>query len=315
MANTFRLLIVDDVHELLLKKLAVVPGLELDYRPFLAPSEVIEALKTAHGLVIRSKIQLSGQVLAMAAGLRFIARAGAGMDNIDEGAARELGIRLFNAPEGNRQAVAEHVLAMLLMLFNQLRQADAQVRQGIWEREANRGLELSGKTVGIIGYGHNGSATAELLAAVGCKVLAYDKYKTGFGNAQVHESRMERLFEEADILSLHIPLTSETRGMINSAFLGAFAKPIRLVNAARGEIVVLSDLAAALDNGQVQGVCLDVLENEKPENWNPVIMNRLFAHPHVVFSPHVAGWTVESYRKISEVLANKLLHEFFVHSD
>lgn len=314
MADGFRLLVVDDVHPYLLEKLAALPQLQLDYQPEIAASAVAEALKTANGLVIRSKIHLSGDILAKAPHLRFIARAGAGMDNIDEGAARELGIKLFNAPEGNRLAVAEHVLSMLLCLFNQLRQADTQVRQGIWQREANRGLELAGKTVGIIGFGHNGSATAQLLQAVGCKVLAYDKYKKGFGTACIQEVSMERLFEEADILSLHIPLTAETYGMINQAFLGAFHKPIYFVNASRGEIAQLHALADALENRQLSGACLDVLEHEKPESWNEALMQRLFHQPNVIFSPHVAGWTVESYRKISEVLAEKLLREFFVHS-
>jgi D-3-phosphoglycerate dehydrogenase len=313
MAKGFHLLIVDDVHPCLLEQLGKVPDLELDYRPDLPADEVASALKSCHGLVIRSKIQLTGSVLAAAPQLQMIARAGAGMDNIDEAAAQALGIRLFNAPEGNRQAVAEHVVGMLLALFNQLRQADAQVRQGTWERETNRGIELHGKTVGIIGYGNNGSATAKALHGLGCKVLAYDKYKQGFDNPSAREVSMEQLFEAAEVLSLHVPLTPESKGMVNVDFLGAFEKPIWLVNASRGEIVQLPDLADALYNGRVRGACLDVLEVENPSAWDKALMQRLFNHPAVLFSPHVAGWTVESYRKISEVLADKLLNEFFVN--
>lgn len=312
-AELFRILFIDDVHPALTERLALHPGVEIDYRPQISPAEVPAALRTAHGLVVRSKVYLDANLLAAAPKLQFIARAGAGMDNIDEAVARSLGIKLFNAPEGNRQAVAEHAVGMLLTLFNKLREADAAVRAGNWDREAHRGLELQGKTVGIIGYGNNGQATARLLFAFGCKVLAYDKFKTGFSDAFVKEASLEQLFEKAEILSLHLPLTSESRGMVNANFLGAFERLHWLVNAARGEIVVLSDLVEALEAGQLQGACLDVLEQEKPNEWNSALMQRLFAQPRVLFSPHVAGWSKESYRKISEVLADKLLAEFFVN--
>ncbi len=311
-AEAFRILFIDDVHPALTERLALVAGVEIDYRPNIEATEVPAALRTAHGLVVRSKVFLDAQMLAAAPKLQFIARAGAGMDNIDEAVARSLGIRLFNAPEGNRQAVAEHVVGMLLTLFNKLREADAAVRAGIWDREAHRGLELQGKTVGLIGYGNNGQATARLLYAFGCKVLAYDKFKTGFSDAFVKEASLEQLFEKAEILSLHLPLTGESRGMVNANFLGAFERLQWLVNASRGEIVVLADLADALEAGHLKGACLDVLENEKPNQWNVQLMQRLFAQPKVLFSPHVGGWSVESYRKISEVLADKLLAEFFV---
>lgn len=311
-AEAFRILFIDDVHPALTERLALVAGVEIDYRPNIKAEEVPAALRTAHGLVVRSKVFLDAQLLAAAPKLQFIARAGAGMDNIDEAVARSLGIRLFNAPEGNRQAVAEHVVGMLLTLFNKLREADAAVRAGTWDREAHRGLELQGKTVGLIGYGNNGQSTARLLYAFGCKVLAYDKFKTGFSDAFVKEASLEQLFEKAEILSLHLPLTGESRGMVNANFLGAFERLQWLVNASRGEIVVLADLADALETGQLKGACLDVLENEKPNQWNGLLMQRLFAQPKVLFSPHVGGWSVESYRKISEVLADKLLAEFFV---
>ncbi len=311
-SDVFRILFIDDVHPALTERLALLDGVEIDYRPQITSDEVPAALRTANGLVVRSKVYLNATLLAAAPRLKFIARAGAGMDNIDEAVANSLGIRLFNAPEGNRQAVAEHVLGMLLALFNKLREADASVRAGIWDREAHRGLELQGKTVGLIGYGNNGQATARLLHAFGCKLLAYDKFKTGFSDAFVKEASLEQLFEKADILSLHLPLTSESRGMVNADFLGAFEHLQWLVNAARGEIVVLADLVKFLESGKLRGACLDVLENEKPNSWNADLMQRLMAQPSVILSPHVAGWSTESYRKISEVLADKLLVEFFV---
>jgi D-3-phosphoglycerate dehydrogenase len=313
MADTelFRILIVDDVHPVLLQRLGALPQLALDYQPDIAPEAIATVLPAYQGLVIRTKIQITGTILAACTDLRFIARAGAGLDNIDEGAAQQLGIKLYNAPEGNRQAVAEHVAGMLLTVFNKLREADAAVRSGRWERELHRGIELMGKTVGIIGYGNNGAATARVLQGIGCEVLAYDKYKRGFGSEGVKEVPLEALFERADILSLHVPLTKESRGMVNASFLGAFQKPLVLVNAARGEIVQLEAVVAALEAGQLTGACLDVLENEKPQQWDQNLMQQLFAHPRVLLSPHVAGWTVESYRKISEVLADKLVNEFF----
>ena len=309
----FRILIVDDIHPALIYGLEELPEVEVDDRPDLTAAQAAALLPGYDGLVVRSKLQLSGAVLAPCTRLQFIARAGAGMDNIDEGAARQLGIRLFNAPEGNRQAVAEHVVGMLLTLFNKLRSAHQSISAGQWLREEHRGEELSGKTVGLIGFGNNGMATAKVLSGFGCEVLAYDKYKTGFSSEYAKEASLERLFEHCDVLSLHLPLNSESRQMINSSFIGAFHKPIYLINAARGEIVVLADLVEALEKGKVLGACLDVLENEKPGQWDAGLMERLFRLPQVVLSPHVAGWTTASYQKIAQVLLEKLRAEFFVH--
>lgn len=308
----FRVLIVDDIHPALIYGLEALSQVEVDDQPDLTAEQVTALLPGYDGLVVRSKLQLSGAVLAPCSRLKFIARAGAGMDNIDEGAARQLGIQLFNAPEGNRQAVAEHVVGMLLALFNKLRTADNSIKAGQWLREAHRGEELSGKTVGLIGFGNNGRATAKVMHGFGCEVLAYDKYKTGFSSDYAKEASLERLFEHCDVLSLHLPLNSESRQMINKSFLRAFQKPIYLINAARGEIVVLADLVDALEKGQVLGACLDVLENENPAQWDQALMERLFQQPQVLLSPHVAGWTTASYQKISQVLLDKLRNEFFV---
>lgn len=308
-ADPFRILIVDDVHPLLLEKLGALPGVQLDYRPDLEVSAFETAIRPVNGLVIRTKLKVKADHMAAASGLRWIARAGAGLDNIDEAAAAALGIELMNAPEGNRDAVGEHVVGMLLSLFNKLPSAHNEVVNGLWRREANRGIELGGKTVGLIGYGNNGQATAQKLSGFGVKILAYDKYRSGFGDEKVAESSMERIFEQADILSLHLPLTTESLGMVNADYLYRFEKPIWLVNAARGEIVKLAAVADALENGKLLGACLDVLENEKPETRTPTeqqLYERFAQSGKVLFSPHVAGWTVESYRKISEVLATKI---------
>ncbi len=312
-ADPFRILIVDDVHPLLLEKLGTLPGVQIDYRPDLEVSAFETALRTTNGLVIRTKLKVKAEHMAAAPGLRWIARAGAGLDNIDEAAAAALGIDLMNAPEGNRDAVGEHVVGMLLSLFNKLLSAHNEVVNGLWRREANRGIELGGKTVGLIGYGNNGRATAQKMSGFGVKILAYDKYRSGFGDEKVVESSMERIFEQADILSLHLPLTAESMGLVNADYLNRFEKPIWLVNAARGEIVKLAAVADALENGKLLGACLDVLENEKPASRTPAeqqLYDRLSGSGRVLFSPHVAGWTVESYLKISEVLAAKIDHWF-----
>jgi len=308
-AEEFRVLIVDEVHPVLLNRLSLLPQINIDYQAHIAADQIGAALRPAQGLVIRTKTQITGEMLAAAPHLRWIARAGAGLDNIDEAAAAALDITLFNAPEGNRDAVGEHVIGMLLSLFNKLTTAHAEVSQGIWQREANRGIELKGKTVGLIGYGNNGRATAQKLSGFGVKVLAYDKYLNGYGDSYATEAGMERLFESCDVLSLHLPLTAESRAMVDANYLGRFEKPIYLINAARGELVKLADLKTALDRGQVLGACLDVLENEKLTSFHPAEKAQhqaLVDSGKVLFTPHVAGWTVESYRKISEVLAGKI---------
>lgn len=308
-AEDFRILIVDDIHPILMDRLAVLPGIVIDYQPNIAAENIAQALRSAHGLVIRTKTQVTSSLLTAAPHLKWVARAGAGLDNIDEAAAAALDISLFNAPEGNRDAVAEHVIGMLLSLFNKLNTAHTEVSQGIWQRENNRGIELKGKTVGLIGYGNNGRATAQKLSGFGVKVLAYDKYLSGYGDAYATEAGMERLFESCDIVSLHLPLTTESRAMVNANYLGRFEKPIYLINAARGELVKLADLKTAIEQAKVLGACLDVLENEKPATFTAAekaTHQALVDSGKVLFSPHVAGWTVESYRKISEVLAGKI---------
>lgn len=265
------------------------------------------------GFIIRSKFRLDEEILKHATQLKFIGRVGSGMENIDVNYTESVGIKCFNAPEGNRDAVAEQAIGMLLSLFNNLKKADIEVRKGIWKREENRGVELGGKTVGIIGYGNTGSAFARKLRGFDVKILAYDKYKKGFSNEFVTETSLEDLFENADIVSLHIPLTEETRFMVNHNFISSFKKNIYLINTSRGRILRTSDLIKNLDNAKVIGACLDVLEFEglsfeNLDNENlPTEFKQLIKKDNVILSPHIAGWTYESNVKLSEVLAKKIL--------
>jgi D-3-phosphoglycerate dehydrogenase / 2-oxoglutarate reductase len=303
-----KILIADEMHLSLMPMLESI-GLQPDYQPLIKREGVLEIIKNYEGLIIRSKTKVNKEFLAHASNLKFIGRAGAGLDLIDIDETQRLGIEIFAANEGNRVAVAEHVIGMILCLLNKIHIADKEVRQGVWHREENRGYELMDKTVGIIGYGNNGKATAERLKGFGCKILAYDKLKTGFSDEFVEESTMQDIFNEVDILSLHIPLTDETFRMVNTEYINQFDKNIYLINAARGEIVVLDDLAQALESGKIKGACLDVLENEKLDKLNPeqkITFDKLAQSERVILTPHIAGWTHESYVRINEVLIEKI---------
>ena len=285
-------------------------GFQVDYRPEITRSGIEDIIHQYHGLIIRSKTTMDRPLLEKARQLRFIGRAGAGLDNIDVDYLEERNIPLYNAPEGNRDAVAEHAIGMLLALFNHIPRADRQVRERIWNREQNRGEELSGKTVGIFGYGHMGESFAKKLSGFNVKVLAYDKYKSGFGTEFVEESTFERIQEEADILSIHVPLTSETRNFFTLEVINAFKKPFYLINTARGEVVSFDVLNVGLESGKLKGALLDVLEKEKLDKLDPKqeeAFQKLIKQENVLFSPHVAGWTFQSYEKINKVLVNKLL--------
>jgi D-3-phosphoglycerate dehydrogenase len=306
--NQSSVLIADEMHVSLIPMLENI-GYIPDYQPKIKRQEIIDILGNYEGLFIRSKTRVDEELLKNAHKLKFIGRAGAGIDLIDEAIAEQKGIIVFAANEGNRVAVAEHVIGMLLVLMNNLLIADRQVRQGKWLREENRGYELLGKTVGIIGYGNNGSETAKRLAAFGCKVLAYDKYKVGFSDEYAVESTMQDIFDKADILSLHIPLTKETFQLVNSEFLNSFANDIYLANVSRGEVAVLEAIMEGLNSGKIKGACLDVLENEKLSQLTLAqkeTFEQLIKSDKVIFSPHIAGWTHESYVRINEVLIEKI---------
>ena len=259
------------------------------------------------GIAVRTKFRIDQELLDAAPQLRFVARAGAGLDNIDVKYAAQQNISLINAPEGNCDAVGEHAVGMLLALMNNFRKADAEIRNGIWDREGNRGYELKGKTVGIIGYGFMGQSFARKLSGFEVNVIAYDKYKTGYSDAYAQEVSMEEIVRRCDVLSFHIPLTAETRQMVDEEYLFHFRKPIFLLNTARGEILNTKALLAAVKDQKILGAGLDVLEVEKfpalaEQDW----YKDLSDCNQVILTPHVGGWTFDSYRKISEVLAEKL---------
>lgn len=303
-----KILIADEMHPSLFEMLDA-NGWHYDYKPDYRRNDILARVASYDGLVIRSKTRVDEEVLTQATTLKFIARAGAGLDLIDLEATERRNIALFHAGEGNRDAVAEHTLGMLLMLFNNLHKADREVREGIWDREGNRGVELMGKTVGIIGYGNNGSATAQRLSGFGCQVLAYDKYRDNYGDQFAIEASIEDIQREADIISLHVPLTDLTRNLVNDSFIEAFAKPFYLSNVSRGEVASLDAIVKGLQSGKIRGACLDVLENEKLSSLTPAqqqAFDYLRASYRVVLSPHVAGWTHESYVRINEVLVNQI---------
>lgn len=308
-----KILFVDTVHPLLKKQLTA-SGHQCDEGYQQSRAEVLQHIQPYDGVVIRSRIHIDKELIDHAKALRFIARAGAGMENIDVAYAESKGIKCLNAPEGNRNAVAEHALGMLLSLFNNLVVADKEVRNGEWQRERNRGIELDGKTVGIIGYGNMGSAFAKKLAGFDCEVLAYDKYKTGFGNGHVKESSPEEIFEKADVVSLHVPLTPETTFMVNDQFIQRFKNNIYVINTARGLCLRTSDLVKNMKAGKVLGACLDVNEYEdssfektgEQEAKADEAWEYLLASDSVVLSPHIAGWTYESNEKMARVLFEKI---------
>ncbi|MES3019739.1 MAG: NAD(P)-dependent oxidoreductase [Bacteroidota bacterium] len=301
-----KILIADQLHPAF-KEEAEKLGYECDDRPLITRAETISILRNYTGIAIRTKFLIDKEIIDAGTNLKFIARAGAGMDNVDEEYAVSKSIACINAPEGNRDAVGEHVIGMLLSLLNNLRNGDQQIRNEIWDREGNRGWELKGRTVAIIGYGNNGKSLAQKLSGFEVNVIAYDKYKTGFSDNYAMEVSMEQIVKHADILSYHIPLTRETRQLFNDEYLFHFKKPIVLLNASRGEIVNTQAVIKGLKSGKIIAAGLDVLEVEKfPELSEQPWFEELKENNRVILSPHVAGWSVESYRKISEVLAEKL---------
>ncbi len=310
-----QIVFIDTVHPVLQNRLEEAGHTCVDATS-LKFEELPAALTEADGIVVRSRLPMNAELLDHALKLKFIARSGAGMENIDIDYCKNRGIVLFNAPEGNRNAVGEHALGMLLSLFNRLHLANTEVRNGKWDREGNRGIELDGKTVGIIGFGNNGGAFAKKLSGFDVNILAYDKYKSGFGNEHVVEADMHQIFLEADVLSFHIPQNEETLFMVNEEYFKRFQKPIYVINLARGKIIETNALVNGLQNGSILGACLDVLEYEKAsfesffeQDLDPAF-KYLLESDKVLLTPHVGGWTHESYFKLSNVLADKILNYF-----
>lgn len=303
-----KVLISDAMHHSIVPTLSEL-GFEIDYFPDVTREKMLEILHEYFGLIIRSKTVIDRGLIDHAPALKFIARAGAGLDQIDLDYAKEKNIEIINAPEGNRDAVGEHALGMLLCLMNHMCRADRQIRDQEWKREFNRGIELHGKTVGIVGYGNMGQAFAQRLLGFECEVLAYDKYKTGFSDDYAREATLDELYEKAEVVSFHVPLTPETRSMANDDFFKKFHKNIFLINTARGEILPLKTLLNQVLSGKVIAAALDVLENEKFEKLNneqELVLHELFKLDNILFTPHVAGWSQESYIKINQTLAKKI---------
>ncbi len=280
---------------------------------FISSKEVIEdKIKDYHGIVIRSRFKIDKTFLDKATNLQFIARVGAGLESIDCDYAIARNIALIAAPEGNRNAVAEHALGMILSLFNKLNQADAEIRKGQWNRESNRGHELDGKTVGIIGYGNMGKAFAKKLRGFDVEVICHD-ILPNVGDANVKQVTLEELQQKADVLSLHIPWTPETDKMVNANFIASFSNPFWLINTSRGKNVVTADLVQALESGKILGAGLDVLEYEKlsfetlfNDKNTPEAFDYLLKSPKVLLSPHIAGWTFESHERLAQVIVDKI---------
>jgi D-3-phosphoglycerate dehydrogenase len=287
-------------------------GFQCDDRLKASRAEVLAALGEYEGMVIRSRLKVDRELLDHAPNLRFVARSGVGVEHIDLEYAAQRGVAVLTSPEGSRDTVGEHTVGLLLMLMNNLARADRQVREGQWIRAGNRGYELGGKTVGIIGYGNMGTAFARRLAGFGCTVLAYDKYRQNYGDAFAEAVDLATLQAQADVVSLHIPYEPENRYFANGAFWDAFAKPVWVVNTARGLVLHTADLADRLASGRVLGAALDVIEYEEQSfaHLNPAELPPPFQYllqsANVVLTPHIAGWSYEAEEGHARVLAQKI---------
>ena len=309
-----KILHLDTNHELLIEQLAQAGFTNQEDYTSTKP-EIEAKIGEYDGIVLRSRFSIDKQFLDAATNLKFIGRVGAGLENIDCDYAEQKGVYLVSAPEGNRNAVGEHSLGMLLSLFNKLNKADAEVRQGKWLREANRGIELDGKTVGLIGYGNMGKAFAKKLRGFDVEVLCYD-IKADVGDANAKQVTLAKFQEKVDVVSLHTPQTPLTVNMINAEFINAVKKPFWLINTARGKSVVTTDLMVALKSGKILGAGLDVLEYEKASFENlfsktmPEAFQYLIDAENVLLTPHVAGWTIESKEKLAQTIVDKVLAKF-----
>jgi D-3-phosphoglycerate dehydrogenase len=281
-------------------------GYQVLYQPAISYDELFHNVHGCVGLIVTTRLKIDRHILDNAVKLQWIGRLGSGMEMIDVDYAAAHGIRCVSSPEGNCDAVAEHTIGMLLSVYNNILKSNLELRQGIWEREKNRGMEIGDKTIGIIGYGFTGSALAHKLRGFGCTILAYDKYRKGFGEGGVNEVSLNEIFKKADVVSIHVPLTPETMHMVNAEFLLSFSAPVFLINTSRGEVVDTVALVEQLKSGKVAGACLDVLENEKLESMTSVQQEQfdyLLHAPHVLITPHIAGYSNEaSYRMASTVL-------------
>ena len=310
-----KILHIDKNHPLMLSQLSA-QGFE-NYEDYTSSKEIIESkIADYDGIIIRSRFPIDKTFLDKATRLKFIGRVGAGLENIDCNYAESKGITLIAAPEGNRNAVGEHTLGMLLALLNKFKKANNEIKNGKWLREENRGWELDGKTIGIIGYGNMGKSFAKKLRGFDCNVICYDILPDK-GDENAKQVTLVDFFRQADIVSLHTPQTPQTEKMINTAFINSFAKSFWFLNTARGKSVVTDDLVNALKNGKVLGAGLDVLEYEKAsfedffsDGQMPASFKYLLDADNVILTPHIAGWTLESKEKLAQIIVDKIISQF-----